>query len=405
MGCGMSTSNPQDTIPPYTTLEFSIVEKYMALPSANGEVQAEYVWLGGAMELRCKTKTLPRAPRSVDDLPVWNYDGSSTNQAPGKDSEVFLKPVAMYTDPFRGAPHVLVLCENYHPDPDSPGGLGAPLVPATKAYGNSRAEAVEIFKKVAAAKPWFGIEQEYTLFERPFPGTDLKGKTLGSLTPYGWPKGGRPLPQGPYYCSVGAENAFGRRVAEAHYKACLAAGLKISGINGEVMPGQWEYQIGPCLGIEAGDMLWMSRYLLERVCEDFGVVVTFDPKPISGDWNGAGCHTNVSTEETRKAGGYAKIEEYMKRLGAPGKQEEHIAAYDPSGGNDNKRRLTGKHETASINEFSWGVANRGASVRIPRMTEKEKRGYFEDRRPASNMDPYKVTSKIMETCVLPDYEK
>lgn len=332
------------------------------------------------------------------DLPVWNYDGSSTNQAPGSDSEVLLKPVAVYDDPFRGRPHVVVLCENYLPDPNGPRGLGAPLPNKPGVYGNTRAAAEKIMKKCASQHPWFGIEQEYTLFERSHPGTAFRGTSLQRETPYGWPKApGRPKPQGPYYCSIGAENAFGRRVAEAHYKCCLAAGIKISGINGEVMPGQWEYQVGPCDGIEAGDQLWMSRYFLVRVCEEFGIVVTFDPKPIAGDWNGAGCHTNVSTDATRRAGGYAAIEKYMERLGAPGKQQEHIQAYDPTGGEDNKRRLTGKHETASIHQFKWGVADRGASVRIPRMTEKDKRGYFEDRRPASNMDPYSVTAKIMET--------
>ena len=168
------------------------------------------------------------------------------------------------------------------------------------------------------------------------------------------------------------------------------------------MPGQWEYQVGPCTGIASGDQLLASRYLLIRVCEQYGVVVSFDPKPIPGDWNGAGCHTNVSTKAMRAEGGYDAILKAMERLGAPGKQEEHIAAYDPSGGLDNQRRLTGAHETASYKEFSWGVANRGCSVRIPRMTEKEKKGYFEDRRPASNMDPYIVTGKIMETTVLPD---
>jgi len=212
-----------------------------------------------------------------------------------------------------------------------------------------------------------------------------------------------PKPQGPYYCSIGTENAFGRAVCEAHYKACLYAGINISGINGEVMPGQWEYQVGPCVGIASGDQLLVSRYLLIRVCEQYGVVVSFDPKPIEGDWNGAGCHTNVSTKKMRAEGGYEVIKKAMERLGAPGKQEEHIQAYDPSGGLDNQRRLTGAHETASYMEFSWGVANRGCSVRIPRMTEKEKKGYFEDRRPASNMDPYIVTGKIMETTVLPDH--
>ena len=243
-------------------------------------------------------------------------------------------------------------------------------------------------EKVKATVPWFGIEQEYTLFEP------------DGVTPYGWPKGGEPGPQGPYYCSAGTETAFGRPVVEAHYKCCLYAGLEISGVNGEVMPGQWEYQIGPCVGIASGDQHLVSKYLLNRVCEQFGIIVSYDPKPIPGDWNGAGCHTNVSTEEMRNPGGYAKIKVAMDRLGAPGKPDEHIAAY----GEGNERRLTGAHETASYKEFTWGVANRGCSIRIPRMTEKEGCGYFEDRRPSSNMDPYIVTGKIMETCVLPDCE-
>ena len=203
------------------------------------------------------------------------------------------------------------------------------------------------------------------------------------------------------FCS--SQNAFGRPIVESHYRACMYAGVNISGINGEVMPGQWEYQVGPCTGIDSGDHLTMSRYILNRVCEQFGIVVSYDPKPIEGDWNGAGCHTNFSTKEMREEGGYDKIIEALERLGAPGKQEEHLAAYDPNGGKDNARRLTGAHETASAEKFTYGVANRGCSARIPRMTEKEKKGYFEDRRPSSNMDPYIVTAKIIETCVLPDF--
>jgi len=361
----------------------------MALDQS-GMIQAEYVWIGGNHELRCKTKTLTSKPTSVDDLPIWNFDGSSTEQAPGNDSEVLLKPCAMYPDPFRpGSGNILVLCSCYKPDPDGPKGLGE-AIPT-----NTRENCEKIMTKVASKEPWFGIEQEYTLFNK-------DGKT-----PLGWPDCSNGMqyperPQGPYYCSIGTENAFGRSIVEAHYKACMHAGLKISGINGEVMPGQWEYQIGPCTGMESPDMLTISRYLLIRVCELFGVIVSFDPKPIPGDWNGAGCHTNISTTETRAPGGYDVILKYMERLGADGKQEEHIAAYDISGGEDNKRRLTGAHETAPITKFSFGVANRGCSVRIPRMTEKEKCGYFEDRRPASNMDPYVVTGKIMETCVVPD---
>jgi len=235
-----------------------------------------------------------------------------------------------------------------------------------------------------AKTAWFGLEQEYTLFK------------LDKVTPLGWPAGGYPGPQGPYYCGSGADRSYGREISEAHYKACLYAGLEISGTNAEVMPGQWEYQIGPCTGIAAGDQMMVSRYILQRVCEDFGVYCTLDPKPISGDWNGAGCHTNFSTEKMRKAGGLAVIEQAIRRLGA--KHEEHIAAY----GEGNERRLTGKYETADINTFSYGVANRGCSIRIPRATDAEGCGYLEDRRPSSNCDPYVVTAKVFQTSCDPD---
>merc|ERR1711865_366508 len=201
------------------------------------------------------------------------------------------------------------------------------------------------FDKKLDEVPWFGIEQEYTLLKQ------------DGIRPFGFPEVGFPAAQGPYYCGAGYDSALGRPIADAHYKACLYAGITISGVNAEVMPGQWEYQIGPCVGIDSGDEMWMSRYLMLRVCEMMGVNVTFDPKPMSGDWNGAGCHTN-------------------------------------------DRRMTGAHETSSMNKFSYGVANRGASVRIPRDAERDGKGYFEDRRPASNMDPYVVTAKVFDTCCL-----
>jgi glutamine synthetase len=262
-----------------------------------------------------------------------------------------------------------VLCDTYPPG-------GAPL--AT----NKRKAAQEAFAKRLEEVPWFGIEQEYTLFERE------------KHTPLGWPSGGFPGPQGPYYCSAGTDVSFGRAIADAHLKACIYAGITVSGLNAEVMAGQWEYQVGPCEGIESGDHLWMSRYIMIRVCEEFGVNVDFDPKPMKGDWNGAGCHVNYSTKTMRADGGYAEIVKAIERLGA--KHDEHIAIY----GEGNDRRLTGAHETAPITEFSYGVANRGASVRIPRAAERDGKGYFEDRRPASNMDPYVVTAKIFQTTVL-----
>lgn len=333
-------------------------------------ILAEYIWIGGTgMDLRSKTRTLDFTPTSPDDLPLWNFDGSSTGQAPGKDSEVILRPVKITRDPFRRDPNILVLCECLKPD-------------MTPISNNTREAAKQKFDKDLDAQPWFGLEQEYTLFE-------ADGKT-----PLGWPRGGFPGPQGPYYCGNGTECAFGRAVVDAHYKACLYAGVRISGVNAEVMAGQWEFQVGPCEGIDSGDQLTLARYILKRVGEDLGVIVSFDPKPVSGDWNGAGCHINFSTRQMREKGGYDSIVRAIEALGE--KHKEHILVY----GAGNERRLTGQHETASMESFSYGVADRGASVRIPRFTERDGCGYFEDRRPASNVDPYVVTSKLFETCHL-----
>jgi len=351
-------------------LDQTIRDKYLALPQPANRIQAEYIWIGGSgQDLRSKTRTLDFFPKHVDELPEWNYDGSSTGQAPGHNSEVIVKARAIFADPFRGGNNILVICDTYEPN-------GKPLPT------NTRAPANEIFERAKSFEPWFGLEQEYTLF-------DLEG------TPLGWPKGGYPAPQGPYYCGVGADKAFGRHLVEAHYRACLYAGVKIAGINGEVMPGQWEYQVGPCVGVDVGDHLWVSRFIMHRLAEEFGVVCSFHPKPITqGDWNGAGCHTNYSTKTMREPGGLQEIYNAVEKLRA--RHQEHIAVY----GEHNTLRLTGKHETAPITEFRAGVADRGASIRIPSQTAKDGHGYMEDRRPASNIDPYTVASRIVLTTCL-----
>jgi len=365
---------PLSTQTGMSSLDPAVIDKYAALEMPSDKVLAEYVWVDAKGETRSKTRTLPVAKtESVDALPSWNYDGSSTDQAPGEDSEVILKPQRIFADPFRpvaaGQPkNILVMCDTYT-------SAGEPLPT------NSRSYAASQFEGKDDEEIWFGMEQEFTLFN-----LDMK-------TPLGWPEGGQPTrPQGPYYCSVGAENSFGRHITDAAYKAMMYAGIDISGTNGEVMPGQQEYQVGPCVGIDAGDQLMMSRYILARVCEDFQVYCTLHPKPITeGEWNGAGMHTNVSTKEMREPGGIDAIKKAIYKLGA--KHDEHVKIY----GEGNELRLSGKFETASIDEFSFGIANRGASIRIGRDTEQEGCGYFEDRRPASNCDPYLVSGKIMET--------
>ncbi|KAI3783722.1 hypothetical protein L1987_42808 [Smallanthus sonchifolius] len=344
------------------------------VPDCTDKIIAAYIWIGGSscMDLRSKARTLPGPVHEPSKLPTWNYDGSSTNQALGaEDSEVILYPQAIYKDPFRRGNNILVMCDSYTPK-------GEPIP------SNTRCNAVKIFSHsdVVAEEPWFGIEQEYTLLQK------------GVNWPLGWPIGGYPRPQGPYYCGTGADKAFGRDIVDAHYKACLYAGINISGINGEVMPGQWEFQVGPCVGISAGDQVWVARYILERITEMAGVVLSFDPKPVHGDWNGAGAHMNYSTKSMRADGGYEEIKKAIEKLGK--RHKEHIVAY----GEGNERRLTGKHETANMSNFKWGVADRGASVRVGRETEKAKKGYFEDRRPSSNMDPYIVSSMIAETTII-----
>jgi len=339
---------------------------------------AEYVWVGGnGIDLRGKTMCLPKICSQLSDFPNWSFDGSSTGQAVTEKSEIFLKPVQIYPDPLRsenGEKNAfIVLCETFENDEVTP------------AKANFRYYARKVFEEVNYENPWFGWEQEYIFLS--YDGAHLRW-------PLGFPKSGFAEPQGPYYCSIGATNAFGREIAEAHMNVCLAAGIQLSGINAEVFPGQWEFQIGPGHGLEGCDELWVARYFLQRLCEEFGVEASFDPKPVKGQWNGSGCHCNVSTNSTRGLNGLEKIEEAILKFEK--KHGEHIFVY----GEDNHERLTGFHETASIDKFSYRVGSRASSIRIGNKTYRDRRGYFEDRRPASNCDPYLVGGMILDTMVL-----
>jgi len=326
--------------------------------------KAEYIWIDGTeptAKLRSKTKIIADGVAPAD-LPIWGFDGSSTNQAPGDQSDCVLKPVFSCPDPIRGGDNLLVLCEVLNID-------------MTPHITNTRALCAATAEKYADQEPIFGIEQEYTFFK--------DGR------PYGFPFGGYPAPQGGYYCGVGADEVFGRDIVEAHLDACLAAGLHISGINAEVMPGQWEFQVGPVAAPQVADELWVARWLLYRIAEDFDVSATLDPKPVKGDWNGAGAHTNFSTKAMRED--YDAIIRACEALGK--KRQEHIDLY----GHGIEERLTGLHETAPWTEYSYGVSNRGASVRIPWQVEVDKKGYIEDRRPNANCDPYEVTYILIDT--------
>lgn len=348
----------------------------------------EYIWLGGHGELRSKYKTVYVEDPIRFELEQWNYDGSSTYQAQTENSEIILNPIRKYRNPFFEGEAIayLVLCDTYRRQDDV-------LIPTESNY---RAAAEVIFKKTEEYMPWFGIEQEYFMMapnNTHDSDTPIFAKEVSSISNKSEHYNMRIAPQGSYYCGVGNQHILHRLLAEKHYVFCLRAGLQVSGINSEVAPNQWEYQIGPVLGIEAADQLWVSRYILHKLSEEFHVNISFKPKPLPSPWNGSGLHTNFSTTETRADGGLEKMEEYIAKLGQ--KHQEHIAVYG-----DNSERLSGECETSDINTFSCGYGNRGCSIRIPTATLFSKRGYFEDRRPASDADPYRVTSALMETCCL-----
>jgi len=330
------------------------------------KITAQYIWIDGqkpTAKLRSKTKVIDQV-KKLEDIPDWGYDGSSTAQATGHQSDLQLKPVRFIPDPLHRENDILVMCEVLNSD-------------GSVHWSNKRARTREVAEKYKSHEPWFGIEQEYTFFQ--------------GARPLGWPDNGFPAPQGGYYCGVGADEVFGRDVVEAHTEACMRAGIHIEGTNAEVMPGQWEFQIGPIGPLEVSDELWLARWLLYRIGEEFGVSATLYPKPVKGDWNGAGAHTNVSTKETRADGGLKVIEAAMKKLEK--RHDDHIKVY----GAHNEERLTGMHETSPIHAFKYGQFDRGASVRIPMATVNAGKGYFEDRRPAANMDPYEVTAILVET--------
>ena len=326
----------------------------------------EYIWLDGytpVANLRSKTqiKDYDSFPK-LEDLPNWGFDGSSTRQAEGRSSDCVLKPVAIYPDSTRknGA---LVMCEVMMPDGVTPH------------PSNTRATILD------EAGTWFGFEQEYFLYQ--------DGRPLG------FPENGYPAPQGPYYTGVGYKNVgdVARQIVEEHLDLCLDAGINHEGINAEVAKGQWEFQIFGKGSKKAADEVWVARYILQRLCEKYAIDVEYHCKPLGDtDWNGSGMHCNFSTEHMRSVGGKSYFEALMKEFEK--NINEHIAVYGP----DNHMRLTGLHETQSIDKFSYGLADRGASIRMPHsFVKNDYKGYLEDRRPNSQGDPYAIAGRVLKT--------
>lgn len=331
----------------------------------------EYIWLDGYTPLaglRSKTqiKEFASFPK-LEDLPNWGFDGSSTKQAEGKSSDCVLKPVAVYPDSTRKN-GVLVMTEVMMPDGKTPH------------PSNSRATIPD------DPDAWFGFEQEYFFYK--------------DGAPLGFPPGGYPAPQGPYYTGVGyaSVGSIAREIVEKHLDICLDAGINHEGINAEVAKGQWEFQIFGKGSRNAADQIWVARYILLRLAESYGIDIEWQCKPLRGpfggalDWNGSGMHANFSTKHLREVGGKPYFEKLMAEFSK--NLDEHIAVYGP----DNHLRLTGLHETQSIDTFSYGIADRGASIRVPHsFANNDYKGYLEDRRPNSAADPYLVAGRILKT--------
>lgn len=357
-------------------LSSKVLDRYLRLPFPGGKVLATYIWIDGSgINLRCKDRILNTPPYNAESAPGWAFDGSSCGLASTDNSDTSLVPAAVCKDPFRMDPHVLVMCEVYQGGDKIPGAT------------NHRKMCNELCIKHKDEEPWFGLEQEYTML-------DVDGWGLG------WPKGGGFVAtQYEFsYCGVGAKYIGGRDICEAHTRACLYAGLDFEGTNAEVMFGCWEWQIGTTLGIKAADHLWLSRYIMARVAEEYGVQITYHPKPFGHKHPGVGMHHNFSTKKMRSEGGYQFILECIKRL-----EENHMKHMVNYGADEltNRMRLSGKFETAPFDKFSWGIANRKASIRLQRHIKENGKGFMEDRRPAGDCDPYKVCALLLETCLGP----
>jgi len=319
-------------------------------------VVVEYVWLDGLGDIRSKTRILP-VSKLNGEIPKWNYDGSSTHQRHTSDSEVILYPKKQYNDSYRGFPHLIVLCETNDP-------------------ACTRTLARKIFEESSGHKPMFGFEQEFFIRERG------KGKPFGTDLPEDENS----------YCSVGAKTCFARPFIERVMKYALLCKINLTGFNWEVAPGQAEFQVCS-YGLEAADDLILLRYLLQKIGEDFDYQILFHPKPI-GQWNGSGLHTNYSTQAMREEGGIEEIMGALIRLEKTHDDDQHLF------GHNNQLRLTGTHETSDYKTFTWGVGSRDTSIRIPQETNEKQCGYFEDRRPGGNANPYLVAANLFKvTCL------
>ncbi|XP_063532310.1 glutamine synthetase 2 cytoplasmic-like [Cydia strobilella] len=348
------------------------MRKYEDLEVPCESILASYVWVDSSgIDLRSKDRTFGYVPKTPKDLPIWYFDGSNTGQASADNADTFIFPQRIYHDPFRRGSHIMVLADTYQHD-------------YQPTASNRRKACMLSCEKTDVEEPWFGFNQEFFL-------------TTTDNRPLGWPPGGFPSPPGPYYCAIGANRIVARDLMEAFYRCCLYAGVSLNGINPGTTPSQWNFQVGPSPGICSADDLWMARYILARLAEEYGTVACFDPQPVP-DWPGNGTFCYFSTKDMREEDGILVIERAIDKMSR--RHGVHINEYDANNGADNVKRLTGKHNISHIKDFTAGVANRSCSVRIPRQVAEDKKGYLEDRRPAANADPYRVINIMLRTCIM-----
>lgn len=326
-------------------------------------VPCEYIWLDAKGTPRSKTRMLPDGVLGVsvaEDLPSWQYDGSSTGQAELGSSDVLLRPVRIFRNPFSSSGRALwILCETF-------------ADPTTPHPTNYRARAREVFAETSSLSLQFGFEQEFFCAEGGFNEEELSLYSSNA------------------YCGAGYDAVRIRGFMEEAERHALGMGLSITGKNMEVVPGQGEFQVFGS-DLNACDHLVLLRYLLLRQGEVSKLHVTFAPKPYPS-LNGSGCHTNISTAQTRSEGGLEAIHKILQH----GLMPDHTSFMEVWG-EDNDKRMTGDCETSDPSKFTWNERNRGASVRIPLLTVLNGKGYFEDRRPASSMDPYQVSSHLAKS--------
>lgn len=356
----------------------AVLQRYLDLDQPDDAVFCTYVFVDGTLErTRCKTRTLDFEPKSAEECPEWTFCALASYQWPdaGPKSEAYLSPVALFRDPFLKGRNKLVLCEVLQHD-------RSPM------KTNTRRSCLNAMNKAKDQQPWFGIEQEYVVTEK-------------DGHPVDWPRDAKHKIKalGPYCYGVGADVTSGRYISDAHYKACTYAGVKMAGTNCEGVLSQWEYQVGPLEGVDAADHLWMSRYILDRVAEDFGVLVSLDPMPYPpGNWLGSAMHTNFSTKAMRSDGGVSAIRAAIEKLKS--NADADLAKYDTARVKRNKLRVGSGMYTTPLEQFTADECSKEVSVRIPRTVVDAGKGYLEERRPGGNADPYTVCETIVRTVCL-----